>query len=64
MRNKNTTSTGVMTIKELESYLKISQSAAYKLVHTDGFPIYKFGRSIRIPIDQLNIWLNNQANVA
>lgn len=61
---KNTTSVGVMTIKELEAYLKISQSVAYKLVHTEGFPIVKLGRSIRIPIDQLNIWLNNQCQVA
>jgi excisionase family DNA binding protein len=54
---KNTTSAAVMTIKELEAYLKISTSAAYKLVHSDGFPAIKIGDCIRIHKDGLDKWL-------
>ena len=46
-----------MTIPELQAYLHICRRTAYTLVHQEGFPAYRVGRSIRIDRKELEAWM-------
>ena len=45
------------SIKELQEILGISYTKANQLVHIEGFPVMRIGRSYRIIIDKLDNWL-------
>lgn len=49
-----------MTILELQAYLHICRRTAYKLVHQEGFPPYRVGRSIRIDRKELEAWMRRR----
>lgn len=51
----------VLTVKELQPYLQISRTKAYQLVNTPSFPVLRIGKSIRIPKDQLDEWIRENA---
>lgn len=51
----------LLTVKELRDYLGIGQVQAYRLTRSEGFPAIRFGRSIRIPREQLDAWIASQA---
>ncbi|SCM82456.1 hypothetical protein KL86SPO_50227 [uncultured Sporomusa sp.] len=38
----------LITVKELEEFLGISQPRAYELIHSKGFPTVKIGRNYRV----------------
>ena len=46
------------TVADIRKILKISQSAAYELVHRKDFPLCRFGGTIRIPEDAFWCWVN------
>lgn len=46
-----------MTVKELSEYLNCSLMTAYKLTHKEGFPVFRLGRKVLIPIEGLKKWL-------
>ena len=46
-----------MTSPELQAYLHICRRTAYTLVHQEGFPAYRVGRSIRIDRKELELSL-------
>lgn len=46
------------TIEDIAEILKISINTARQLVNAKGFPKLKFGRTIRIPKDKFNSWIN------
>ena len=50
-----------MTIPELQAYLHICRRTAYTLVHQEGFPAYRVGRSIRIDRKELEAWMRRRA---
>ena len=50
-----------MTVKEMREYLGIGANAAYNLVHTEGFPALRVGKTILIPVDMLEEWMRNNA---
>ena len=41
----------LFTIRDVQNYLNISQSAAYELVHRKDFPCCRIGGTIRVPRD-------------
>ena len=45
------------TVADVKRYLRISQSAAYALTHNKGFPVSRFGSSIRIPKEPFLAWV-------
>ena len=45
------------SVKELQEVLGISYTKANQLVHIEGFPSLKLGRSYRVIIDKLDAWL-------
>lgn len=49
-----------MTILELQAYLHICRRTAYKLVHQEGFPAYRVGRTIRIDRKELEAWMRRR----
>lgn len=52
-----------MTVAEMQSYLKISQSAAYELTHRKDFPVFRVGSIIRIPRDAFYAWVESLTKI-
>ena len=50
----------VYTVKEIAEILGISKNAAYDLVKSNGFVIVRIGKTIRVPIESFDEWLNNR----
>ena len=51
----------VYTVKELAEILGISKNAAYDLVKSEnGFVTVRIGKTIRVPIESFDEWLNNR----
>ena len=48
----------VMTVKDLQEYLKIGRDAAYKLMNTKGFPSYRIGKKMFVTDGALQEWIN------
>ena len=62
MSNGNTSDISyplVLTIHDIIDIMQIGRSKAYELVHSDGFPLKKIGRKLRIPRDPFFYWLNS-----
>lgn len=56
--NENTKLTNeYLTIKDIQSYLNVSQAQAYQLSHRKDFPVCRFGGSIRIPRTAFLRWV-------
>ena len=52
-----------LPIADVRTYLNISQSAAYELSHSKGFPVCRFGGSIRIPRDAFLCWVESRTYI-
>ena len=50
----------VYTVKEVQDILKLSRTAAYKLINSQQFPIIRIGRSVRIPSSEFTQWMQMQ----
>jgi excisionase family DNA binding protein len=48
----------LLTVKEMQDYLKIGKTKAYELINSVGFPAYKISTTYRIPLNELNEWLD------
>ena len=51
----------VLTMKDVQDMLGLSRPKTYELAHTQGFPVVRFGRAIRVPRDKFLTWLDQQA---
>ena len=54
---------GALNVDEVASYLGISRSKAYELVHKKGFPRIQLGRRLLVPLAALDKWLMEEATV-
>lgn len=52
--------TEYITVKQMAERLNISLDMAYDMVHSEGFPAIKLNRTIRIPVDRLEKWLEKR----
>lgn len=50
-----------LDVKELKQQLGISRASAYELTRSEGFPCFKVGKRILIPVEELKKWLSQQA---
>jgi excisionase family DNA binding protein len=50
-------------MRDVQDYLGISRPKTYELAHTQGFPMVRFGRAIRIRREAFLRWLDQQAGV-
>ena len=51
----------MLNVKQLSRVLCISQSGAYQLTHSVGFPVLKVGKRLLIPKDGLVAWIETQS---
>lgn len=48
----------LLTVGEIMEQCKVSKSTVYEWRRSAGFPpVFKFGKSIRIPADEFEAWL-------
>ena len=52
--------TVLLTVKELQSILKMSRTKTYQIVNQPDFPKIRIGREIRIPEKELEDFLKRQ----
>lgn len=45
------------TVREIANYFGISLKSAYELVKRPGFPAFRVGGKILVPVDQLQRWI-------
>lgn len=50
----------LMTVKEVQQYLRISEKSAYQLLKSKGFPCIKIGGTYRVDKAKLIKWVNEQ----
>ena len=50
----------MVTIKELQEYLKISRPTIARWRKEEGLPYYKFQGSVRFDLDEIDEWLKNK----
>jgi len=53
-----------LTIRDVQNYLNISQSAAYELAHRKDFPCCRIGGTIRVPRDAFFAWVEMKTSIA
>ena len=53
----------VLTMKNIQDITGLSKPKVYELAHTDGFPVVRFGRALRVPREAFLQWLNAQVGV-
>lgn len=51
----------VLNVKELAETMGISPPKAYELVNSEGFPHFKIGRRLLIPVAAFERWMETQA---
>jgi excisionase family DNA binding protein len=49
-----------LTVKEVQTILKLGTNSAYNLIHSKAFPVKKVGHSYRIPSEPFFKWLDVQ----
>lgn len=54
----------ILTAKDLQFYLRISRSAAYELLNSQGFPTFFIGKSKRVRKDSLVMWIKSKEKSA
>lgn len=51
----------ILTVKQVQDYLGLSQAGTYELVHSPGFPAIRIGkRGIRILQEEFTQWLTQR----
>lgn len=50
----------LLTVKELQEYLKVSQATVYNYIQNKGLPVTKIGRNTRFNLDEVNEWIKKQ----
>jgi len=53
----------VLTMRHVQGVLGISRPETYRLAHTRGFPVIRFGRSIRVPREAFFQWLDEHTGI-
>lgn len=61
--NKEVILSNYLTVEDIRQYLNLSSSKAYALTHQKGFPVCRFGSSIRIPRDAFLFWVEQMSNI-
>ena len=49
-----------ISVKQMAEILNISLDTAYEYTHIQGFPVCRIGRTVRIPKDKLEKWLEKR----
>ncbi len=52
----------ILSVKEMATFLGVSETVAYRLTHSKGFPVLCLGKRRLIPIEELRNWISKQSN--
>ena len=50
----------LLTVEQVAQVLNFSRSKVYELITDGGLPVLRFGRSVRVRVSALEVWLNLQ----
>lgn len=50
----------LLTIPEVAKSLRLGRTKVYDLIYFEGLPVMRFGRAVRVPVDELRQWLNER----
>ena len=53
---------GVLSVKELKDYLRISRAGAYQLLHREDFPTLHVASRLLVAKDKLLIWMEQNTD--
>ena len=54
---------GVMTVKDLAQYLKISESKVYRMVNASQIPAFRVGKSWRFTRLSIDSWIQQECTL-
>ena len=52
-----------LTVKDIQTYLNISQGKAYQLVHRKDFPVIRFNSCTRVPRELFLRWVEKHTHI-
>ncbi len=58
-QNSKSNDNELMTVEEVEKYLKVKKSTIYDKVHTRSIPFLKNGNTLRFRRKHIDLWLQN-----
>lgn len=47
----------LLTIKETMKRLRVGRSKLYRMIGSEGLPVFRSGRYVRVPADLLQQWI-------
>jgi excisionase family DNA binding protein len=53
----------ILTVEDIAHILKIGKSKAYNLLKSEGFPVIKIGRQLRVSSTAFQDWINKQCSL-
>ncbi len=63
MNNSSIYEKEYLTISDIKNFLSISQSKAYELANSRGFPVCRVGSSIRVPRTAFLAWVKLRTHI-
>ena len=49
-----------VSIEECAERLSLSRATVYTLIDREGLPVVRFGKAVKVPVEQLRDWLNKR----
>ena len=49
-----------VSIETAADMLSLSRATVYSLIDREGLPVVRFGKSVKVPVEQLREWLNKR----
>ncbi len=54
----------LLTVEQVAQVLNFSRSKVYELINVGELPVLRFGKSVRVRVSALEVWLNIQEEKA
>jgi len=54
----------LLRISEVVQVLGLSRTKVYHLIYYEGLPVMKFGKSVRVPVEDLRRWIERRKEAA
>lgn len=54
----------LLSIPEVAKSLSLSRAMVYKLIDTEGLPVVRFGRAVRVRVIALQQWVDQRDRLA
>jgi len=59
-RNWRDSSTFLLNVPQVAKLLSLSRTKVYELIATEGLPVLKFGRAVRVSFKSLQQWVDQR----